>query len=65
MGWWAAAIIINNFSQKKIRTPLTFVAFTNEAMPETLVVDCSHLSAKQLTHHLKGTTEYEEILANC
>jgi hypothetical protein len=58
MGWWAAAIIINNLSTKKAsRSGLTFVAFTNDVMPETLVVDCSHLSAKQLTHHLKGPNQ--------
>lgn len=58
LGWWAAALILNNFStDRSQRDGMTFVPFSNEAMPKTLVVDCSHLSAKQLTHHLKGANQ--------
>lgn len=32
---------------------LVFKSYSNRPMPETLVVDCSHPSAVQLTHHLK------------
>ena len=64
LGWWAAAIILNNFSTKKTRSSdrgMTFVAFTSDVMPDTLVVDCSHLTAKQLTHHLKGPNQKKKM----
>lgn len=59
LGWWAAAILLNNFSPQKTKNKnaLTFVGFQSEPMPDTLVVDCSHTNAKQLTHHLKGPNQ--------
>jgi hypothetical protein len=58
-GWWAAAILINTFKDGKSKksNTLTFIAFDSGPMPETLVVDCSHTNAKQLTHHLKGPNQ--------
>eukprot|EP01041_Mallomonas_annulata_P010657 gene10657-22246_t len=35
------------------RTPMTFTPFSNEVLADTLVVDCTHPTADQLTHHLK------------
>lgn len=64
LGWWAAAIILNNFSAKKVKSNdsgMTFVAFSSDVMPDTLVVDCSHLTAKQLTHHLKGPNQKKKM----
>lgn len=58
-GWWTAAILLKGLSSKRNKNfnALTFVAFQSEPMPETLVVDCSHTNAKQLTHHLKGPNQ--------
>ena len=39
-----------NNTHKKI----TFLPYTKEEMPETLVTDCSHPTCLQITHHLKA-----------
>lgn len=58
-GWWTAAILLKSLPTKRIKnfSALTFKAFQSEPMAETLVVDCSHTDAKQLTHHLKGPNQ--------
>lgn len=58
-GWWAAAILLNTYKigKPKKSNTLSFIAFDSGPMPETLVVDCSHTNAKQLTHHLKGPNQ--------
>lgn len=33
---------------------LNYVRYSKDAMPSTLVVDCTHPSCTQITHHLKG-----------
>jgi hypothetical protein len=43
---------------------MKFVAYTNEFMPDTLVVDCSHPSSQQLTHHLKGKNQKKSMDSN-
>jgi hypothetical protein len=51
------AVILVNSRRKKTNGGMKFVAYTNEVMPDTLVVDCSHPSSIQITHHLKGKNQ--------
>jgi hypothetical protein len=57
VGCSAAIVAINMLARRKGKNGMTFVAYKNEEMPETIVVDCSHKTSKQLTHHLKGENQ--------
>lgn len=50
-------LILVNSRRKKLDKGMRFVGYTNEIMPHTLVVDCSHQTSRQLTHHLKGVNQ--------
>ena len=45
-----SSVLVRVMAKKK---SLAFKSYMNGSMPETLVVDCSHPSAIQLTHNLK------------
>jgi hypothetical protein len=51
----ANAAIVN--SKRKAFRDKKFVVYTTDELPETIVVDGKHPSAYQLTHHLKGKVE--------